>query len=296
LYTAAPSAVTTTADAAVEPEGPNLLAEQETGTPHSPVKAGGEAAGSPTPSVAAAPEEKGAISSPEDVLSVDESPCGDGPTVPVELPVIDSLPKRWTFDRRAERKQGRGRRLASLARRLTCMSLGQEPEVPENRPVEVPESLIATLARDPPKRLLGGRVLTLSRNKASDENKEESDAAPPPQGPNPPPGGGDSDPLHNDGDDEEEEKEKSCSDSEMGEADEDEPEDPDKAGMGKFYAPQTPRGKSMVKMFHRFCDLPKRDANTIIVYFGMYSVARLAAFPQDHWKDAIAQWQKRHPN
>jgi hypothetical protein len=98
LYTAAPSAVITTADAAVEPEGPNVLTEQETGTPHSPAEASGdEATGSPTPSVVAPPEEKGAISSPEDDLSADEFPCGDGPTVPVEIPAVNSLPKRWAF-------------------------------------------------------------------------------------------------------------------------------------------------------------------------------------------------------
>jgi len=109
LYTAAPSAAMTTADAVVEPKGPNVLAERETGSPHSPVEAGGdEAAGSPTHSVAAAPEEKGAISSPDDDSSADESPCGDGLIVPVELPVADFLPKRWTFGRRAESKQGRG--------------------------------------------------------------------------------------------------------------------------------------------------------------------------------------------
>jgi hypothetical protein len=109
FYTAAPSAAMMTANAVVEPDGPNILAKRETGTPHSPVEAGGdEAAGSPTPSVAATPEEKGAISSPEDDLSADETPCGDGPTVPVKLPVVDSLLKRWTFGRQAESKQGRG--------------------------------------------------------------------------------------------------------------------------------------------------------------------------------------------
>jgi hypothetical protein len=238
LYTAAPSAATTTADTVVEPEGPYVLAERETCSPHSLVEAGGEeAAGSPTPSVAAAPEEKGAISSPEDDSSADESPCGDGPIVPAELPVIDSLPKRWTFGRWAESKQGRGRCLASLARRLTRMSLGQEPEVPENGPVDIPESLITTFARDPLKRIPGGRVQTSSKKKASDESEEESDAPPPAQWPNPPPGGGDGDPPHDDSDDKEEEKEESSSDSEMGEADEDEPEDPDNVGTGKFYAP-----------------------------------------------------------
>ena len=59
LYTSAPSVATTRADAVVEQKGPNVLAEQETGTPHLPIEAGGdEAVGSPTPSVAAAPDEK----------------------------------------------------------------------------------------------------------------------------------------------------------------------------------------------------------------------------------------------
>jgi hypothetical protein len=103
------------------------------------------------------------------------------------------------------------------------------------------------------------------------------------QGPTAPPRGGDGDPPHDDGDDrDEEEKEESSSDSEMDDVDRDKPEDPDNAGMGKFYSLQTPRGKNMAKMFRRFCDLPKRDANAIVVYFGIYSVARLAAFQQDH--------------
>jgi hypothetical protein len=90
--------VTTTADAVAEPEGPNALAERETDSPRSPIEAGGdEATGSPTPSISAAPEEKGAISSPEDDSYADESPSGDGYTILVELPVDDSLPKWQMF-------------------------------------------------------------------------------------------------------------------------------------------------------------------------------------------------------
>jgi hypothetical protein len=74
----------------------------------------------------------------------------------------------------------------------------------------------------------------------------------------------------------------------MEEAEEGKPEDPDNAGTGKFYKPQTPRGKAMAKMFCRFCDLAKHDANTIVVYFGVYNVNCLAAFQQDHWKDTFA--------
>ena len=50
-------------------------------------------AGSPTASISAVPEEKGAISSLEDDLSADD----EGHTVLVELPVVDSLPKWRMF-------------------------------------------------------------------------------------------------------------------------------------------------------------------------------------------------------
>jgi hypothetical protein len=52
----------------------------------------------------------------------------------------------------------------------------------------------------------------------------------------------------------------------------------------------------MAKMFRHFCDLARQDANAIVVYFGVYSIACLDAFLQDHWKDTFAQWQKRHLN
>jgi hypothetical protein len=296
LYTAAPSAATTMANAVVEPEGLNILAESEHDPPHSPVEAGGdEAAGSPAPSIAAASEEKGAISSPEDDSSANESPSGDGPVVPSELPVVNSLSKWWTFGPWAKNKQGRGRCLTSLACRLTHMSLGQEPEVPKSRPVDIPKSLITNLARDPPKRIPGRRPIPPTRKKGSDESEDESNAPPPLQGPAPPPGGGDGDPPQGSGSDEEDEDDVS-SDSKMEDAEEEDHEDPDNAGMAKFYKPQTPRGQAMAKMFRHFCDLRKQDANTIGVYFGVYSVTRLAAFQEDHWKDTFAQWQKRHPN
>ena len=109
LYTAAPSAATMTADAVMEPEGPNVLAEQENDPPHSPVEAGGdEATGSPAASITDVPEEKGAISSLEDDSSADESPSSDGHTVLVKLPVDNSLPKWRMFSRRAKSKRGKG--------------------------------------------------------------------------------------------------------------------------------------------------------------------------------------------
>jgi hypothetical protein len=113
LYTAAPGAATTTADAVVEPEGPNILAERQSDQPHSPVEAGGDAAaGSPAASIDAAPEENGAISSPEDDSSTDGSPSGDGNTVTVEPPFDNSLPKWRMFARHAKSRGGKGRRLA----------------------------------------------------------------------------------------------------------------------------------------------------------------------------------------
>jgi hypothetical protein len=108
LYTAAPSAVTTMVNAVMEPEGPNVLAKQVNNPPNLPVKTGGgEAAGSPAASISAAPEVKGAISSPEDDSSTDESPSGDGPVL-VELPVDDSLPNCQMFSRCTKSKRGKG--------------------------------------------------------------------------------------------------------------------------------------------------------------------------------------------
>ena len=65
---------------------------------------GDEAAGSPVASVTAVHEEKGAISSPEDDSSANESPSSDGHTILVELPVDDSLPKWWRFGQHAKSK------------------------------------------------------------------------------------------------------------------------------------------------------------------------------------------------
>ena len=53
------------------------------------------AAGSPAASITAVPVENGAISSPEDDLSVDETPCGDEHTISVETPIDKSLPLWW---------------------------------------------------------------------------------------------------------------------------------------------------------------------------------------------------------
>jgi hypothetical protein len=137
LYTATPSAAGAMAEAVEEPEGSLTLAEREQCPSTPPNEAGGdEAAGSPAVSINAAPGDKGAISSPEDESSEDESPRGEGHAVSVELPIDVSLPKWRTISQRLRGQRGGGRRLTSLARRLTRMSLGQEPEVPANGPVD----------------------------------------------------------------------------------------------------------------------------------------------------------------
>jgi hypothetical protein len=111
--------------AVAESEDPTILAKQEHGTPHSPVEAGGDAAaGSPAASIAAVPEEKGASSSPEDASSVDESPCGDGHTITMELPVDNSLPKWWMFGQCTKIQGGKGQCLTSLTCHSIHMSLG----------------------------------------------------------------------------------------------------------------------------------------------------------------------------
>ena len=52
----------------------------------------------------------------------------------------------------------------------------------------------------------------------------------------------------------------------------------------------------MVKMLRKLCDLNDRDANSIVMYFGIYSEGRIAEFLHGHWKDMFTQWQKHHPN
>jgi hypothetical protein len=91
-------------------------------------------------------------------------------------------------------------------------------------------------------------------------------------------------------------EDKDSNESSLDVSDKGDPEDPKQAGMGKFYKAQTPNWIKMVKMFKRFCDLTDCDADMIVVYFGIYSEARLADFLHDHWKDTFTQWQKRHPN
>jgi hypothetical protein len=140
------------------------------------------------------------------------------------------------------------------------------------------------------------RTWSRSPNEGKEAEDDDADDDAPAQGPNPPPGGGDDGGSSGGDDDGDKDPEEEDEDSEMEDADEDPVKDPENTGTGKYYVPQTPKGKEMVKMFRRFCDLPAKDAGAIVVYFGVYNVEQLAAFKQDHWKDTFAQWQKWHPN
>ena len=306
LYTAAPSAAKATADAVVARDGPGSLAERDLSPPLSSVRTGGdEAAGSPTTSVSVDVWEKGAISSLEDDSLVDESLSGDGHTASAEPPVEDFPPSWKKFFYHSKPNALACRRLNVMARRLRKLSLDVGPDIPEHGPVDTPGLTGADLARQEPQRAKryghivphAPRVRTRSHSPAEGKEEEDDDAGdgddpPPEEGPNPPPGGGDDGDSSSDENDEEEEEE----DSEMEDADTEPVEDPENAGTLKYYTPQTPNGKIMAKMFRRFCDLPMKDANAIVVYFGVCTVKRLAAFKQDHWKDTFTQWQKRHPN
>ena len=108
-----------TAEVVKVPEAPDSVAEQQRSSPPTPNKAGGdEAAGSPGASVNGVPEEKDALSSPDDDSSNDESQDGDGLTTPRELPVDSHFPQWRTLGRQLRKKGGSSRRLRHLACRL----------------------------------------------------------------------------------------------------------------------------------------------------------------------------------
>jgi hypothetical protein len=115
LYEAAPSAAMT-AEAVKVHKVPDSVAEQEGSSPRSPNEAGGdEAAGSLSASINAVPEEKDALSSPEDDSSNDGSQEGDGRPIPCELPVDVSPPTVAYPWPTARKKGGSSRRLRHLA-------------------------------------------------------------------------------------------------------------------------------------------------------------------------------------
>ena len=62
----------------------------------------------------------------------------------------------------------------------------------------------------------------------------------------------------------------------------------------KEYTPKTKKAKEMARMLISFCRLSKSSANTIVVYFGVSTMDKLADFHKEHWKDTFVQWQKCH--
>ena len=50
----------------------------------------------------------------------------------------------------------------------------------------------------------------------------------------------------------------------------------------------------MVRIFTSFCCLSKSSANTIVVYFGVSTMNKLANFHEDHGRDTFVHWQKCH--
>jgi len=85
-----------------------------------------------------------------------------------------------------------------------------------------------------------------SGHKEDNESEDHADPPSPVQGPALLPGGSDGDPLQ-DGNADDKEEENDSSDSKMGEAEDNLPDDSGNVGMGKFYKPHTPRGKAMVQ-------------------------------------------------
>ena len=89
----------------------------------------------------------------------------------------------------------------------------------------------------------------------------ESEGSPPDNDAASAPGGNDGDPPQGDGDGEGGDDDRDAGadddsdDSEMEDQSLELVKDPKNAGTGKYYKPQTSRGKSMAKMFRCFCDL-----------------------------------------
>jgi hypothetical protein len=305
LYKATTNVVTT-AEAVKVPEATGSVAKQRGLCPPSPNEAGGdEAAGSPAASVKLAPTEKDILSSPEDDSSLDETPYGEG-NIPSELPVDSQLPQWHTRSLQLRKKGDTRKKLHLLACQFKGMSFGADWVFPPSSPVKTPRPIAMEASW---MRVGAARATANLKDNQGDDvagdryagglgapNPRPPAASPaqPPAGSGADASGGGDDP--HDGDEDAEGNDSDESSSDLDAPDEDDPEDPEQAGMGKFYKAQTPNGKNMVKMFKTFCDHTDRDANTIVMYFGIYSKASLAEFLHDHWKVTFTQWQKRHPN
>ena len=64
-------------------------------------------------------------------------------------------------------------------------------------------------------------------------------------------------------------------------------DDPVSSHTGKEYVPKTKKGKEIARMLVSFCRLSKSIANTIVVYFGVSTMDKLADFHEEHWKDTF---------
>ena len=73
---------------------------------------------------------------------------------------------------------------------------------------------------------------------------------------------------------------------------ESEDEDPLEGQNGRDYVPRTAKGQQMAQMLIDFCGLSKSNANTIVVYFGVSTMDKLANFHEEHWQNTFVQWQK----
>ena len=61
---------------------------------------------------------------------------------------------------------------------------------------------------------------------------------------------------------------------------------------GKEYTLKTEQGKEMARMLVSFCCLSNSSDNTIVVYFDVSTIDKLADFYKEHWKNMFVQWQK----
>ena len=64
--------------------------------------------------------------------------------------------------------------------------------------------------------------------------------------------------------------------------------------LGRNISPKTKNGKEMARMLISFCHLSKSGANTIVTYFGVSKMDKLADFHEEHWKGMLVELQKCH--
>jgi hypothetical protein len=303
LYEATPS-VAMAAEAVRVPEALGSVAKQQGSCPPSLNEAGGdEAAGSSAASVKPMPVEKDILSSPEDDLSLDETPCGDGHNTPGELHVNSHIPQWCTLCPWLRKKGDTRKKLYLLTHRFKGMPFGADRVSLPSGPVKTP----GPIATEASWTLIG------AARAAANLKDNQGDGVT---------GGGDARghdaricphlqcPTHN--------HQLMAALMRQGEVMSltmrmrtwrtttpmSQVQMPPTRMTPKIQTGRdrqvlqgpTPNGKIMDKMFKRCCDLTDHDTNAIVVYFGIYSEACITEFLHDHWNDTFTQWQKRHPN